>query len=207
MLYLYVITNLVNGKQYVGVSTEPTRRWREHSSGHGSKLVHNAIKKYGLGNFEFKSLWCGSPNLILEFEKRAIAKRCSQVPNGYNLSGGGSAPMLGCKHSVETRQRMSESRSGNGNAMHGRKHSQQTREKIAERTRARPPGFTSGEKNGMFGRVGSTNPNAKRVLVNGVEYNSMTDAAEANGCCPKLLRARMQRFRKNNSFPNGWGYL
>jgi predicted GIY-YIG superfamily endonuclease len=51
--YVYRFTNLVNGKAYVGISTQPKKRKRDHESGNGSLLLWRAIQKYGLVNFEY----------------------------------------------------------------------------------------------------------------------------------------------------------
>ena len=54
--YIYLITNLVNGKQYVGQTTcSVEERWRGHisdSKNEPSILVDKAIAKYGKENFE-----------------------------------------------------------------------------------------------------------------------------------------------------------
>lgn len=58
--YLYVITNLVNGKQYVGITINPKKRWIFHCC-HQTQVIGRAIRKYGKENFQFFSLfqkWC-----------------------------------------------------------------------------------------------------------------------------------------------------
>lgn len=57
---IYCITNKINGKKYVGLSKDIYRRWGEHKRvpfNKNSKEYHypiyNAIRKYGLENFEF----------------------------------------------------------------------------------------------------------------------------------------------------------
>ena len=53
---IYQITNKVNNKIYIGQSIDIERRWNQHKYGKGSVVLMNAIKKYGLDNFEFKIL-------------------------------------------------------------------------------------------------------------------------------------------------------
>jgi hypothetical protein len=53
---IYMIFNLVNTKTYIGsaISNRINTRFRNHCIHHtGSKLVHQAIQKYGLENFAF----------------------------------------------------------------------------------------------------------------------------------------------------------
>jgi group I intron endonuclease len=51
---IYIVTNNVNGKRYVGQSIDIERRWNQHRYGKGSLLLRNAIKKYGIENFSFE---------------------------------------------------------------------------------------------------------------------------------------------------------
>ena len=57
-MYVYLITNLINDKKYVGITNNIKRRWSNHC--HPSKgreqVISNAIKKYGVDNFKFEVL-------------------------------------------------------------------------------------------------------------------------------------------------------
>jgi group I intron endonuclease len=50
---IYQVTNKVNNKIYIGQSIDIERRWNQHRYGKGSLILRNAIKKYGIDNFEF----------------------------------------------------------------------------------------------------------------------------------------------------------
>ena len=54
---IYKITNLVNGKVYIGQSVDIYKRWTEHkdciTSKKGYKPLYRAFRKYGINNFEF----------------------------------------------------------------------------------------------------------------------------------------------------------
>lgn len=93
---IYKITNLINGKIYVGQSKQPTHRWKEHKwnafnpNRKEKSLLYNAIKKYGVNNFDFTIIgWFEDYN---EKEKYYINFFNSIAPGGYNLTEGGEDP-------------------------------------------------------------------------------------------------------------------
>lgn len=88
---IYKITNLINGKVYIGQSIHPERRWIEHKqrARHGKEksAIHLAIEKYGEENFSFEILkWSENYN---KEEIDMIKKYNSLIPNGYNITEGG----------------------------------------------------------------------------------------------------------------------
>jgi group I intron endonuclease len=194
MFYVYVIRNLINGKEYVGITNNPDRRWREHKSGHGSKVLSAALLKYGTDKFTFDVVHCVyEETRVHRLEEEEIATRGSQAPGGYNLSAGGEFSAYGMRHSDDTKKQMSLTRSGSGNAMYGRKHSDHTRQLQSDKAKQRDNSYLQGKNNPMYGRVGGSNPNAKRITVDDIEYSSITDAATANGCSTSAIKARVVR--------------
>ncbi len=114
--YVYLITNIVNGKRYVGctkVSLE--RRWEQHRSAasKGSPLaLHCAIRKYGLTTFTIEIIETvgGTHDDLMAAEVRHIAARGTIFPSGYNLTGGGegvdhTVPAVRAKHLLGVRNR------------------------------------------------------------------------------------------------------
>lgn len=111
MGYIYVITNVLNGKQYVGQTRRKDvyKRWKEHKrdgakGGGGCRAIVNAIHKYGIQNFTFKIVCVCFDDDLNDLEPFYVQKYGTLVPNGYNLTKGGE----GGAKSAETRQRMSE---------------------------------------------------------------------------------------------------
>jgi group I intron endonuclease len=88
MGHIYKITNIVTNKAYVGYSDSVAARWNDHTTGKGSKLVHQAVKKYGIENITFEIIAeDGVAN-----EDIYIQLHNTMAPNGYNLTPGGGLP-------------------------------------------------------------------------------------------------------------------
>ncbi len=102
--YVYLTTNLVNGKQYVGQHLSAKFDKRYKGSGHA---ITNAINKYGWDNFKCEVIcWCSTQTQLNEAEDNYIRLLNTMKPNGYNLRGGGSKG----RFSKETRKKLSESK-------------------------------------------------------------------------------------------------
>jgi group I intron endonuclease len=116
MGYIYKITNTINKKAYIGVTTEinPNRRWSNHKShnrqGNGCPFLMKAFKKYGEESFKFEVLIICFDEDVFRFEEDYIKKYNSLSPNGYNVATGGKTnqSFLGKTHSEETRKLLSE---------------------------------------------------------------------------------------------------
>ena len=87
---IYKITNLVNGKIYVGQSVDMERRFQKHLYANDNFLIHKAIRKYGRQNFSFQILEECSQEQLNDKEILWIKTLNSMVPNGYNMIDGGS---------------------------------------------------------------------------------------------------------------------
>lgn len=85
---IYKITNLVNGKMYVGQSRFIEKRWSKHRSeaNNGNKLpLYSAIRKYGIENFKFEIIEECSVNDLNEREAYYMYNLNTFQPNGYNI--------------------------------------------------------------------------------------------------------------------------
>lgn len=106
---VYLHINKINGKRYVGVTSQlPEKRW-ENGKGYTKRQPHmyNAIKKYGWDNFEHKIL---IDNISLEhadsLERMLIKAWRLQDPRyGYNSQSGG---LTNATLADETRQKISK---------------------------------------------------------------------------------------------------
>jgi hypothetical protein len=88
---IYVVTNKLNGKEYVGQTEgKLKRRFNRHCNETACPALNSAIKKYGRDNFVITAIQeCGSKTELNIMEKHHISLRNSEAPNGYNLTPGG----------------------------------------------------------------------------------------------------------------------
>jgi len=113
-MLVYILQNKINEKCYVGQTiVDINKRISQHSydASHGKNYpIYNAIKKYGIDNFDIKTIQCNSNNQkdLNKLECDIISDMNSLVPNGYNIRTGGSRG----KHSEESKRKMSESGKG-----------------------------------------------------------------------------------------------
>ena len=86
--YLYKITNLINGKIYIGVHR--TYHLNDGYMGSG-KNIQNAIKKYGIENFEKEILkWFESEEEMYDEEAEIVNEDFIKRNDTYNIIEGGS---------------------------------------------------------------------------------------------------------------------
>ena len=72
---IYKITNLINGKSYIGLSRDIPTRWNEHKSHYkkGDTILYKAMLKYGVDNFSFEIIDFCSSELLSEKEKYILS--------------------------------------------------------------------------------------------------------------------------------------
>lgn len=131
---VYIHTNKVNNKKYVGItSQDPQDRWL---GGHGysRKLKFGrAIEKYGWDGFEHRIIYENiSEDEAKNIEGALIRELMTQDDRyGYNMTSGGDG-LLGFKHTEESRRKMSASKSGSNHYNYGKHLSEITRKKISK---------------------------------------------------------------------------
>lgn len=123
--YIYLTTNLLNGKIYVGMHRVRDDQQDDSYIGSGVALKR-AVAKYGAENFNNVVLeWCESEEKLILQEKFWIKQLNSQDKNtGYNMKDGGNGednPNYGNRRTEASRLQQSNSIVQNG-GHHGEKN-------------------------------------------------------------------------------------
>lgn len=88
MSFIYKITNLIDNKVYIGLTTRTVEaRWKEHCR-HGSQQIDDAIQIYGIENFQIETLEECDESILDDREKYWI-DYYNSFKNGYNNTYGG----------------------------------------------------------------------------------------------------------------------
>ena len=131
MYIVYLRTNTVNGKQYVGLTSMSIE---DRAGVNGSRYkncpyLYNAILKYGWDNFESTILAADlTHEKACELEKYYVELYGTVAPNGYNLTVGGDSGSL---HTEETKKVLSQKLKGNKSRT-GYKNSERHRHRMSE---------------------------------------------------------------------------
>jgi group I intron endonuclease len=223
MFYVYEIVNLVNGKKYIGKTKNPKTRWRKHLSvverqnPNEMYIIHYAMIKYQVENFEFKILnkfeteqeaFDKEIELIALF-KTNIKKYGSDF--GYNLTDGGEGT-TGHKKTDEEKKRMSERMKGNNPSKEirakmrfaklGTKPSQETINKISKSLTYLKRTEKDREKISSL-KIGEKNPASKLTekYVKEIKIMLLNDKSPANICkIYKVARKTISDIKKNKTW-------
>jgi len=156
--FVFITTNLINGKQYVG--DHSTNKISDGYLGSGRPYFQNALNEYGKENFKREELeFFNTKKEAFDAQEKYIIKYNTLMPNGYNLSPTGGIRCIGC-FSEETTNHFSEIVKGEKNPMFGKsvysvwlknfgKEEADKRYKIWKEKISKN---TSGENNPFFGK-------------------------------------------------------
>jgi group I intron endonuclease len=188
-MYIYKVTNNINGKVYIGQSTKSID---ESSDYYGSGLlIKHAIKKYGIENFT-KDILCECISIEeLNDRERFYINQYDSVNIGYNISIGGNGGDLGetvnNKISETVKRRWDE-----GCYSHIDWASVLSNRPVSEETKRKISLAQSGENGYWYGKKFSD--------LHRLNIKNNTQAAYENGAYENLLEAmRSDEVRKKIS--------
>lgn len=192
---VYKITNIHNGKIYVGAHKTDTPMDEYLGSGN---LIKRAVKKYGR-KFFVKDILAVYDNSAEAYEHEAsiVTKEFVLERTNYNMCLGGAGgftpesmlwwtkipgqphPAKGHKHSDSSRQQMSENRKGMKFSEEHCRNIGISKTGIVQ---------TDETKAKRAASLNYTSPNAKKITVNGITYKSIDEAEKTTGISRYLLR-------------------
>ena len=172
MHFVYLTTNLINEKQYIG--DHSTDNLNDGYLGSGIALK-NSVKKYGKKNFKNEILdFFDTKKEAFDAQERWINEFNSLIPMGYNISPKGGLGIPGClseKSLKRMRDNVSKANKGRRSHRKGKKLSSDHIKNISKNHFNPNKGKnlnelhklrislnhadTSGNKNGMFGLIHS----------------------------------------------------
>jgi group I intron endonuclease len=158
-MLIYLITNTINGKQYIGQTLcTPEKRWREHvynASGNKQRSaypLYHAIRKYGAAAFCISTLDAAQSQEELNQKEIEYIEAYQTLSRefGYNRHEGGNKPPshtpesrakaaksnTGQKRTEETKQRMSHAQKGKPKKR-GYRHSEESIRRMSESQKER----------------------------------------------------------------------
>lgn len=194
---VYMHTNKINGKKYIGqTSKKPEERYGKNGRKYiGCTYFYSAIQKYGWDNFEHEII---KENLTfeeankLEIENIAIYDTTNPL-KGYNLNYGGSKNKGANEATREKLRKSHRNYKGENHPRYGLHLSDETKEKISKSLL----GKYKGENHPCYGKTISESQ--KECLR---EY-AKTHYKGANNPRAKAVL----QFDKNGKFIKEWAYI
>ena len=148
-MFIYKITNIKNGKAYIGLTTKDVcSRWKAHISNAFVKNIqyylYKAMRKNGLDSFKVETVYEAVDERELKaVEKGLIAQYGTMTcAGGYNQSSGGESRTgikLSAEHIEKMRIRVKQQIVEKGHPMLGRKHSMGSRMQMSASAKSKPP--------------------------------------------------------------------
>jgi len=192
--FVYISTNLITNKQYVG--SHATNNINDGYLGSGRYFL-KTIKKYGYENFKRETLKiCPTILSARELEGYYINENNTLYPNGYNISPKGGIGFKGAFLAESTKKKISKANTG-------KICTQETKEKISKGAKEKQ----AGEKHPMYGKHHTEEAikkiKQKRKLQNepmlGKKHSKKTKEKISNALLGKALSEEHKITLKNAS--------
>jgi group I intron endonuclease len=217
--YVYITTNLLNGKQYIG--DHSSNNINDEYLGSGTN-IRRAVKKYKKENFKREILeFFDTKQKAFNAQEKYINEYNTLIPNGYNISPKGgyivhletiqyedtkkkqSNALKGIPKSKEHKQRIADSKMGEKNPMYGKHMSEKTKQQIIKSNRSRIC-----EKNPMYGKKHTEE--TKQKISNSHKGNNHSDVHKQH--ISDSLKGRFyitngivtKQLKRGESVPENW---
>jgi group I intron endonuclease len=201
MYTLYQITNVLNGKRYIGITKLPVeKRWKQHltTSLNPKYPIHFAIAKHGASSFTITALNEASDRKYIgELEEHTIQHLETHISkNGYNIAKGGFGGDLGPdanarrnatiknlspEQKLEWGQNLSKARLG-------KKHSTETKSKMSSRQKDRGGYGPTTHSDNTKTKIAESNTGKVRSELARQNYSN---SAKIRGTGPQLQGKRV----------------
>lgn len=208
--FIYITTNNLNGKKYIGKRTY-TKGWQDYL---GSGLyLKRAIKKYGKENFERKIVEYASNREQLDEKEKMWIQKLNAIEDNmfYNIAEGGtggnvfagySEDELKAIHTDEWKNKIGEANKGKAKSEEHKKKISESKKGISTITEEGRSKITQSlierHKNNehpLAGRTGAKSVTAKRVLL----INENNEIIKQFGCVKEIYGDWRNEYPKPNS--------
>ena len=202
-MYCYLLTNTTNGKSYVGITCNIKRRWADHKfnitvNACKDKPLYRAIAKHGSDAFDIKILSKKKTRQEISLDEIKYIKKYNTFifPNksGYNLTKGGENGWEARPATAKAKKNMSLSnikRKAFKSLINFYKDNHDAYSKHSKEVWSRP-GYKES-------RSGENHPMSKPLVLFGVKYNSIAEAAAKFG--------KSEAYPKYHAIPSKWNNI
>lgn len=190
---LYLIICIPLEKHYIGISQSVSSRLNAHKNClkrncHFCQELQKDFNKYGLEQFLFQKLFLGVGLEKSELENLETIVLLTLPPEKrYNIytnwrkRASETNPFYGKSHTKETRELLSNAKKGNLSPFKGCKQSNKVKEFISQQNKGT-----------------SSKDRRKPLYIDGVYYESISEASEQTGLARRLIRERCHNPRFEN---------
>jgi len=191
--FIYITTNMINGKKYIGQRMF-YRGWRTYLG--SGKHLKNSIKKYNKINFNREIIAIAYSKEELDSLEIEFIDNHNAVESNdyYNIGIGGNTSMTGNHHSDEAKYKISQAQIGRESPMLGKQHTDESKQKmsdsskgciVTEETRKKLSDALKGEKSPCFGKHLSVETKKKIS-----EYQTRITPEQINGIREKYATGK-----------------
>jgi len=206
---VYLITNLINNKKYVGITIRTIEnRFKQHiweSNGRCLYVINKAIRKYGEENFKvelIEELYNITEKELFLKESFYINKYNTFIENGcgYNLVKYDNNRLI---VSEETKKRMSKKSTGKNNSLYGKHHSLKSKNKMSVSLK----GKFAGDKNYFYGKQFFGKNNSFYGKTHTEEMKKLLSSIHRGKCLTEKTKQKMSLAHIGKSVGNKSGHF